>query len=211
MSVAAQERSALVETFRHTDPEAPTLCEGWEVRRLLAHLTQREHQPFGRVTDAISRKAPGREPGLNTLVAGAMTRPGYTALIDRFANGAPRWSPMNWAGDQLNVLEFHVHHEDIRRAVATAEPRSLPDAQQEAVWERLGVFAKLGLRRSPVAVRLATPDGKERALRAGDGITLTDDPLELALWVTGRRAPARVTITGSAGPVAAFRAWAATA
>ncbi|MGW8566684.1 TIGR03085 family metal-binding protein [Isoptericola sp. NPDC055881] len=205
---AVQEREDLVRTFRSADPDAPTLCEGWDTRRLLAHLTQREQMPWGRVADAISRKPAGHEPGLDKLTAQAMTGQGYAAMIDRFAHGAPRWSLMRWAGDQLNTLEFHIHHEDIRRAGATVEPRVLSDAQQDALWHRLGMFARLGLRRSPVAVRLETPAGQSRTVRAGEGVTLIGEPLELALWVTGRRGPARVTLTGDSEPVGRFRAWA---
>src|SRR5690606_3490565 len=40
------ERAALVATARDTDPDAPTLCEGWTARHLLAHLVEREHQPW---------------------------------------------------------------------------------------------------------------------------------------------------------------------
>jgi hypothetical protein len=45
-------------------------------------------------------------------------------------------------------------------------------------------------------------------VKAGDGVTLTGEPVELALWVSGRREPARVTVTGSDDAVATFRSWA---
>ena len=93
------------ETFRTTDPDAPTLCEGWNVRRLLAHLTQREHSLIARIVDSVARKSPGQEPGLNKLTSQAETPRGYDALIDRFTQGAPHWSPMSWAADRLNFVE----------------------------------------------------------------------------------------------------------
>src|SRR6187551_902102 len=67
MSWVKQEQDSLVETFRTTDPDAPTLCEGWNVGRLLAHLTQREHSLVARIVDSVARKPPGQEPGLNKL------------------------------------------------------------------------------------------------------------------------------------------------
>jgi uncharacterized protein (TIGR03085 family) len=205
-----QEQDSLVETFRTTDPDAPTLCDGWNVRRLLAHLMQREHHPVARIRDSVARKPPGQEPGLNKLTSQASTPQGYDDLIDRFSQGAPRWSPMSWAADKFNLVEYLIHHEDIRRAGAKpAEPRDLPEAEQDAVWQQLGLLARLGLRRSPVGVRLATPKGKSRAVKAGGGVTLTGEPVELALWLSGRRDPAQVAVTGSPEVIDAFQAWAA--
>lgn len=214
MSWVQHEQQALVATLRSSDPDAPTLCEGWNVRRLLAHLTQREQGPLASVKDAIARKPPGQEPELSKLTRDAATRQGYTALIDRFDRGAPRWSPMSWAAERLNLVEYVIHHEDIRRAGAEAadsepaEPRDLPEAQQQAIWQQIGLFARLGLRKAPAGVRLATPQGWTRTVRAGDGVTLTGAPVELALWVSGRRHAAQVVITGPDEAVDAFRAWA---
>ena len=38
MSLARAERAALSDTFDRTDPDQPTLCDGWSARDLLAHL-----------------------------------------------------------------------------------------------------------------------------------------------------------------------------
>lgn len=211
MGWVKNEQQALVQTFRDSDPDAPTLCEGWNVRRLLAHLTQREQVPLAIITDAVSRKPPGQEPGLSKLTSRAQTPEGYGALIDRFSHGAPRWSPMSWAAEKLNFVEYLIHHEDIRRAGAEpAQPRDLPEAEQQAVWQQLGLFARMGLRRAPGPVRLATPGGQSRVVKAGDGVTLTGEPVELALWLSGRRGPAQVELTGSPEAVEAFQAWAKT-
>ena len=45
MSVAQRERAALVEILRAVGPDAPTLCEGWTTRDLVAHLVVRERRP----------------------------------------------------------------------------------------------------------------------------------------------------------------------
>ncbi|HEY8296221.1 MAG TPA: maleylpyruvate isomerase N-terminal domain-containing protein [Micrococcaceae bacterium] len=63
------ERQALVTTFRETDPGAPTLCAGWNARRLLAHLVQREHSPWQRAADALRRPEPGHERNLTLRAA----------------------------------------------------------------------------------------------------------------------------------------------
>jgi uncharacterized protein (TIGR03085 family) len=213
MGWVATEQDALVQTLRAADPDAPTLCEGWDVRRLLAHLVQREQGPVAGIKDAIARKPPGQEPGLSRLTDRARSPQGYDRLVDRFVAGAPAWSPMSWAAEKINFVEYVIHHEDVRRGGAgaggagPAEPRDLPEAEQDAVWAQLGLFA-LSLRRSPVGVRLATPTGKTRVAKAGDGVTLTGEPVELALWISGRREPARVAVTGSPEAIEKFQAWA---
>ena len=208
MGWVKQERQALVETFVGADPDAPTLCAGWDVRRLLAHLTQREQNLVASITDAVSRKPPGQEPGLSKLTGRARDPEGYQALIERFRDRTPRWSPMNWAAERLNFTEYLIHHEDIRRAGPhPAEPRDLPGAEQDAVWQQLGLYARLGLRKSPVPARLTAPEGRSRIVKPGDGVTLTGEPVELLLWLSGRRSPARVSVTGSDDVIDRFQAW----
>ena len=207
MSWVEDEKADLVSTLRGADPHAATLDEGWDVRRLLAHLVQREQGPVGAVVDVVARRPPGQEPGLSRLVEGASTPQGYAALVGRFEAGAPRWSPMSWASEQLNLAEYVIHHEDVRRGGAEpAGPRALPDGLQQAVWRQLALFA-LGFRRSPVGVRLATPAGATRVVKQGDGVTLTGEPVELALYLSGRRDPAQVALTGNPDAVAAFGDW----
>ena len=45
VTVAARERAALVRTLRDAGPEAPTLCEGWATKDLVAHMVVRERRP----------------------------------------------------------------------------------------------------------------------------------------------------------------------
>ena len=208
MSWVAHEQDALVQTLRSANPDAGTLCDGWDVRRLVAHLVQREQAPVAGLKDAVARKPPGQEPGLTDLTTRARSPYGYARLIDRFVEGAPRWSPMSWAAEKINFVEYVIHHEDVRRGGHDPlEPRDLPREEQDAVWEQLGLFA-LSLRKSPVGVRLATPVGQTRVAKAGDGVTLTGEPVELALWISGRRAPARVAVTGSPDAVQQLQDWA---
>ena len=115
MNWTKQEQDLLVETFRGTDPEAPTLCEGWNVRRLLAHLTQREQSPMARILDLDSPEAARAVAPAHQATTRAATRPGYDALIEQFIRGPRRWSPMSWAADRFNLVEYLIHHEDIRR------------------------------------------------------------------------------------------------
>lgn len=210
MSWVEDEKTALVATLHETPPEADTLCEGWDVRQLLAHLVQREQGPVAMIKDAVARRPPGQEPGLSELADAARTPQGYADLVARFDAGPPRWSPMSWAGPLVNLTEYVIHHEDIRRGGADpAEPRVLPDGQQQAIWKQQGPLARIALRSAPVGVRLATPAGASRTAKKGDGVTVTGEPVELALYVSGRRESARVAVTGSPDAVESFAKWAA--
>src|SRR5262245_7935956 len=193
------ERRAIVATLQETDPDATTLCGGWTARHVLAHLVQREQKPFTRIADQLSKAPPGEERFQSRMVARAGTQEGYLALMGRFLRGPHIWSPVAWAPETFNLLEFVVHHEDIRRGgPEPAEPRTLPKGQDKSVWRRVSPVARLYFRRSPVPVSLATSDGRARVVKGGpDGVTLTGDPVEIALYLGGRREAARVALTGS--------------
>jgi len=203
------ERQALVETFRTADPDGPTLDEGWTVRHVLAHLVQREHDPIGGTKDVLLRRPPGQEQELGRLTDDARTPEGYQALIDRFAAGPPRWSPLSWGGDRVNLLEYVVHHEDVRRGdLGDVAPRTLPPGQLEALWRQLPTVARLKFRSAPVGVTLEWPGHQVQVVkRAEPGVVLRGQPVELALYVTGRREAAEVGVFGDAEAVARFEAW----
>ena len=203
------EKPALVETLRHADPEAATLCEGWTTRHLLAHLVQREQDQLANLGDMIVRRPPGQEKYLGRLVEEARTPEGYDALVTRFAAGPVRWSAMNWAAEPLNFTEYVIHHEDLRRGGATpADPRVLPDEEQRSIWKRLPLWARAVYRRSPVGVALATPGGDVQMVHKGTpAVILTGEPVELLLHVSGRREAARVEISGAPDAVAEFDRW----
>lgn len=202
------ERQSLVATLRATDPETPTLCRGWDTRRLLAHLVQREHDARASLGDAVARREPGHEKYLGRLVDGARTPEGYEALVSRFESGPPRWSPMSWAGENLNLAEYVIHHEDIRRGSGPVEPRPLPEDEAASLHSKATQMARLMYLRSPVGVSVARPGGPTTVVKKGaDGVTLTGEPVELALYHSGRRDAAAVEVTGSTEALAAFGRW----
>ena len=210
MPFVETERQSLVDTLRNTAPDAPTLCQGWDVRRLLGHLVQREHDVVGSAADAVQRAQPGQEKHLGRLADSAGTADGYEALIGRFAAGPPRWSPMSWAGENLNLVEYVIHHEDVRRGAGPVEPRDLSIGETAAVWKRVPLFARLTYRSCPVGVLLERRGGPSTVVKKGDPtVTLTGEPVELALYVTGRRGAAQVQLSGSPEAVEQFEAWAA--
>jgi uncharacterized protein (TIGR03085 family) len=202
----------MAETFRGSDPDGPTLDEGWTVRHLLAHLVQREQDPVGATKDLLQRRPPGQEKELGRLVDEAQTPEGYAALVDRFVAGPPRWSPFRWAADRTNLLEYVVHHEDVRRGtLGDVAPRDLPDGLLEALWSQLPFVGRMKFRPSPVGVTLEWPGHQVHVVRRAEpGVVLRGQPVELALYISGRREAAEVGVFGEPDAVTRFESWIAT-
>ena len=194
----ARERRELCDLFEELGPEAPTLCEGWATLDLAAHLVVRERDP---------RSGPGIVLGgrfealLDRVTARAKGR-GYERLVEQVRNGPPL-GPFAVPGLRtlLNLNEYVVHHEDVRRANGLA-PRDDRPELQDALWRLLGRTARLMLRNARgVGVRLVRPDGTEIGVGSGPEAVLTGDPLEVVLYLQGRRGAAAVALTGDPGAV----------
>jgi uncharacterized protein (TIGR03085 family) len=199
------ERSAFADTLRSTDPAAPTLCGDWNAAQLTAHLVLRERSLVelgGRLpSPALQRRS---HAAVDSYAAGHS----YADLVDRFEAGPPRYSffAVPALREGLNLLEYVVHHEDVRRAVGDVGPRELSADEQTAAWSRLRFTARLTLRQVPQGVRLVSPShGEIDAAKKGAAlVTVTGDPVELALVIMGRQRVARVSYDGPPDEVASF-------
>jgi uncharacterized protein (TIGR03085 family) len=204
---AVDERHEFAHTLREAGPDAPTLCPGWTTAELTAHLVLRERslvEPAGRLP--IARLRARGEAALANYLA----RTGYHAAVARFDAGPPRWSPfaLPVLGEGMDLIEYVVHHEDVRRAGEGWQPRALPVARQQAIWSWLRRAARFTLRRAPVGVELVWPShGSATAHRArndGPVVTVTGDPVELALVAFGRQRVGRVVYDGDPADVTAL-------
>jgi uncharacterized protein (TIGR03085 family) len=97
------------------------------------------------------------------------------------------YSPFKLIDPVANMGEMFIHHEDVRRAQTGWEPRRLDDATVKALGRGLPLMARLTLAKSPARVSLRTPDGKTVAtVGAGPELTVTGEPEELLLFISGR-------------------------
>jgi uncharacterized protein (TIGR03085 family) len=135
---------------------------------------------------------------------------GFPECVRMVRQGPPAWLPPGAPvlGEAVNLLEFLVHHEDVRRAQPGWVPRAVPTDLADAVWGQLRVAGRLMLRRAPVGVllRRAGTDAEIRAKRGQPEVTVTGDPVEVALYAFNRRAVARVEIRGDDAAVARLAA-----
>jgi uncharacterized protein (TIGR03085 family) len=199
----ARERRELCDLFGDLGPDAPTLCEGWATRDLAAHLVVRERSP---------QAAPGLFLGgpfarmLERATERALAK-GYEELVERVRNGPPL-GPFAVPGLRtvLNLNEYAVHHEDVRRANGMGPRTDRPDLQ-DALWSLLRRGARFQLRKvSEVTVVLAPPRRDPVEVGSGPTATLAAEPLELVLYLMGRRGAAAVEPTGDSIAVARLEA-----
>ncbi|MFM6848026.1 MAG: TIGR03085 family metal-binding protein [Terrabacter sp.] len=202
---ARSERLLLCDELDRLGPDRPTLCEGWQTRDLAAHLLVRENRP----DLSLGRFVPFLEGHLDRE-QGKIANGDYAAVVDRVRRGAPAWNPMSNAKvDEItNLVEYFVHHEDVRRAQPGWEPRELAPQLEGKLWSALRRSARLMFRKAPTGIVLIAEGQGRYAARLPDahGTVVLRGPVgELVLYAYGRKSVARVTFEGDADDIAALQ------
>jgi uncharacterized protein (TIGR03085 family) len=201
MSVAQSERAGLVTMMRGVGPDHPTLCGDWTTRDLAAHLVIRERRLDAAPGILIPRLAGYTERVQNQVAA----EKDWNVLLDLVASGPPLLSPYKVLDPLINVGEMFIHHEDVRRAASGWEPRQLDAATTTAVARQVPMMARMAMSKPAATVILRTPEGKTLAtVGRGPSVTVTGDPAELLLFVSGRD-QVRVSFDGDDAAVRAVR------
>ena len=202
MATSAQhERQQLCDLMLHVGPEAPTLCGGWKVRDLAAHLVVRERRPDGAIGILVHPLASYAEK-----VRVQESERDFEEIIERVRTGPPRWSPTHVDGVDrfVNTIEFFIHHEDVRRAQDQWAPRTLDEELQDDVYSTLSRGSRTLARKSPAGLVLEAP-GRDAivANRHEPKVTASGPVGELALFIYGRQRHSRAKLSGPADAVAA--------
>ncbi|WP_043638765.1 TIGR03085 family metal-binding protein [Nonomuraea candida] len=204
MTHARAERSALCDLLDRLGPDAPTLCTGWTTADLAAHLAVRERRP-----DAMPGIALGLLAGYTASVQSSFrARHSYPALVSVVRRPGGVYALLPALDEAVNTLELFVHHEDVRRAQPSWEPRELPADLETVIWKRVSTGARLMLRKSPVGVVLHRLGGGVAlgGPRGGSRVEVTGRAAELLVFCFGRQAHARVELTGDPADIDALRA-----
>lgn len=185
-----RERLELCDLLVELGPDAPTLCEGWTTADMAAHLVLREH--FHRWPDdkLAAEKAKG-----------------YETMITRLRRGAP---PVPWRIPGLRALlnggEYVIHHEDVRRANGLGPRPDRPDLD-DLCWKMAGFTGKrLARKIRPFGLEVVRPDGVRRELGDAPRAVLSGGPVELVLFLSGRRGGSQASLEGDAEAVAKVEA-----
>jgi len=191
-----RERQELADLLLRLGPGAATLCEGWETAHLAAHLVVRERRPDAMVGLGAEVAHLGGPVAAwpHRLEDRLRESTPYAEVVGRLRAGPPAWSPMGWPAlaRAFNTAEYAIHHEDVRRAQPGWTVRELSRADQDTLWTAATLSARRV--RGGVDLRRSDVDGVEKRVGAG-GRTVEGEPLELLLWLSGRRDVARVTVT----------------
>ncbi|MBO0833378.1 MAG: TIGR03085 family protein [Actinobacteria bacterium] len=210
MTHARDERTAICDLLNQLGPGQPTLCEGWQTADLAAHLVLRERRP-----DAAVGVLGGPLAGYTRRIQDRLlARVPFPQLVEMIRTGPPRLSPFAPPGmdERANLVEYFVHHEDVRRAQPDWQPRNISTDLADDLWRRLRL-ARLMLRGAPVGIELvrADPGGtgpvRITAKARTPVVTVTGDPAELTMWAMGRTSAARVRLDGSDTDVETLRGW----
>lgn len=204
-STAGTERAALCDLLDALGPDAPTLCDGWDTRDLATHLLVRDRDPKAWAGIAVPRLAKLAD----SAMAARADEP-YGEIVAAVRSGAPKWSPVGLpkVKDVVNLVEYVVHHEDVRRAQPGWGPRAVPASLADPLWSSLKMAARAQLRKAPdgVLLRRAGTDAEIAAKKGALTVTVVGDPVELALFITGRGSAARVDLSGDDAAIARLQA-----
>jgi uncharacterized protein (TIGR03085 family) len=197
---APAERARLCDLLDERGPEAPTLCAGWRTGDLAAHLVVREHSLLAGAGIFV----PALAPVTVRAIARVRRRP-FPAVVDRIRRGGllPREGRL---GEALHLLELVVHRQDIARASPDVEQSGHEDVDaglEAAVFGQLRRSARALGRNVPSGVGVLLRSYRHGSIdvRRGPAVLVVDgDPVELALWLSGRVAASRVTVERHGGP-----------
>jgi hypothetical protein len=128
---------------------------------------------------------------------------GYQRLVDQVRTGAPL-IPWRLPGLRtlVNGTEFVIHHEDVRRANGYLRRTGDPVLDQFA-WRMSGLLARRLVRRiRPHGVAIEA-NGRERRFGRAD-VVVRADPVDLALYLSGRRSGVDVSVEGTSAALEAI-------
>lgn len=131
------EMTALLRELSEAEWDAPTLCTGWRVRELVAHL---RYDSIALAEYAgITVRNRFSIDGVNNAMAAIGTQRAPAQLLAEFAaapGSVSRWWP------RLGLADLFVHQQDIRRPLGRT--RDIPADRLRAVLDRPDPFARPG-------------------------------------------------------------------
>ncbi|WP_228714279.1 maleylpyruvate isomerase family mycothiol-dependent enzyme [Prauserella endophytica] len=156
MDMAQAERRDLATFLATLTPEqwqAPTLCTGWSVKDVVAHmLSYEELTTFG----LIKRFAKGRFFRANEIGLDEYRPLGPEQLLDLLNHHLrPRGLTAGFGG-LIALVDGTIHHQDIRRPLGI--PRDIPPERLQRVLDSVPTNPRLGARRRIRGLRLRATD-----------------------------------------------------
>ena len=200
----AVERAQLSDLLDELGPDAPTLLAPWTTRDIAAHVVLRERDPLA----GPGLVLPGPWGRFAERRRSALALTDFTRTVAMLRSGPPPgFFRIGWVRRLPNLIEFFVHHEDVRRANGRG-PRTNEHALDEALWRnvtRAPWFLARRLRGAGLEIQWAGTAKTARARRGEPTARITGPPGELLLYLFGRNGAAHVEVAGPEAAVEAVR------
>jgi uncharacterized protein (TIGR03083 family) len=171
--LAHDERADLADFLITLSPaqwEAPSLCAGWRVRDVVAHMFSYEELGAGGVARRFLKGGfrPGKvnAVGVDELVQDHLRPRGLTAAF----------------GGRIALVDGLIHHQDIRRPLG--KPREIPAERLLPVLQFALTAPPIGASRRVRGLRLVATD---LDWSAGDGAVVEGPAEPLLMAMAGRR------------------------
>lgn len=199
MDLATAERrdlAAYLRTLTDADWNAESLCAGWSVKDVVAHVVS--YEELG-VAGLLKRFVKGRVVHANDVGVREFAGATPADLLD-FLEGhlRPRGLTAGFGG-MIGLVDATVHHQDIRRALG--HPRGIPAERIERILPLVPGNPRLGAGKRIKGLRLRATD-VEWAHGTGPEVVGTGEALLVTM--AGRRA-ALDELSGPGCPLLAAR------
>lgn len=203
------ERRALAAALTDVGPRAPTLCEGWGTEHLAAHVILRESTALVAAGVAVPALHDRTERMIRSLGDRSVATGDWADLVRRVEDGPHWWHPLQLVGDPAQLVELHVHTEDVRRAGPhgrLVRARPLLRGHEDALWRGLVKVSRMAYGRFGLRVTLIgeRPGQRHDVGPPGKEVEVSGGVSELILHGFGRGRAARVTVDGEPDAVAAL-------
>jgi uncharacterized protein (TIGR03083 family) len=181
LEMTTAERTELADFLASLEPEqweAASLCEGWRVRDVVAHVMSFDGV---NVLDMLRRAIRARFVDVNQVGVDELAALTTEQLLDRLrAHLRPQGLATTFGG-RLALLDVTIHHQDIRRPLG--KPRQIPAERLLYVLADAVRSPELPGRRLARGVRLAPTD---LDWSHGSGPEITGPAEAILMAITGR-------------------------
>lgn len=187
---------AFLTTLSPADWQAPSLCAGWTVKDVVAHVVS--YEELG-VAGLVRRFAKGRIVHANQVGVDEFTHLSPRELLDHLDRHLDPSGLPGWFGGLIAFVDGTIHHQDIRRALD--RPRVLPAERLLRILPLIPGNPRLGAGRRIKGLRLRATD-VDWSHGAGPEVV---GPGEALLMAMAGRPAALPELSGSGSPTLAQR------
>jgi uncharacterized protein (TIGR03083 family) len=182
MDMAYDERAdlaAFLATLTPQDRRARSLCDGWTVKDVVAHMVSYEElTPFG----LMKRFAKGRVANANEVGVEEFSPMSPQELMEFLGRHLHPKALTAGFGGMIALIDGTIHHQDIRRALGY--PRTVPLDRLDRILPMVPRNPRLGARRRIKGLRLQATD---LTWQHGNGPEVSGTGEALLMAMAGRR------------------------